>query len=65
MGNNRGNPALLEAASEMLLWIDTYDDAMGHGYCAMQSGDYMDSCTCGFDEMRARWQAAIEASNAT
>lgn len=50
---------LVEAASEMLVWIDTYDDAMGHGYCAKQSGDYLDPCTCGFDEMHDRWVAAI------
>lgn len=55
------NQALLEAASEMLLWIDTYDDAMGHGYCATQSGEPMESCTCGFTEMRERWESAIKA----
>ena len=51
---------LREALAEAIHWVTTYDDTMGHGYyCATQSGEFGESCTCGYDEMMDRWRAAL------
>ena len=51
---------LREALTEAIHWVTTYDDTMGHGYyCATQSGEFGESCTCGYDEMMDRWRTTL------
>lgn len=49
---------VLAALRETIDWISTNDDAMGHGYCASQSGE-IDPCTCGYEAKMEGWRAAL------
>jgi len=53
--------ALAKALRKALDRIRANDDAMGHGYCASQSGDYRDPCTCGYDDEMEAARAALTA----
>jgi hypothetical protein len=58
VGMARDIERLRHALREVLEFLDAMVDDP-HSYCATQAEDFENQCTCGYDDNRARWDAAL------